>query len=88
MKKSIAAGIFIAVFCLGVIACDQFKAQPAKWEYQVLSFDSTNSTSSPQDQLNKLGKAGWELVSVQSWEVNGNTQAFFGKACLKRPLAQ
>ena len=80
--------MFIIVFCIGVVACDQFKAQSTKWEYHVLSFDNNSTNSSPEDQLNKLGKDGWELVSVQTWEVNGNTQEFFGKACLKRPLAQ
>lgn len=88
MKNSIAVGMFLAAFCLGVVACDPFKDKPTKWEYQVLSFDNTNPKNSPPDELNKLGRDGWELVSVQSWEVNGNTQAFFGKACLKRPLAQ
>jgi hypothetical protein len=36
MNKSIAVAALIAVFCLGVVACDQFKAQPTKWEYQRL----------------------------------------------------
>jgi hypothetical protein len=78
MNKSIAVAALIAVFCLGVVACDQFKAQPTKWEYQILYFD----TNHPQDQLNKLGKDGWELVAINTTESQG-TNGYF-----KRPIAQ
>ena len=90
MKKSIMVGMFIAVFCLGVVACDQFKAQPTKWEYKILwGMRSTDAQLVPlaQGQLDKLGKDGWELVSVQADDVNGTTSTDVS-LYLKRPLAQ
>jgi hypothetical protein len=88
MNKLIVVGMLVAIFCLGVIACDRIKAQPTKWEYQVLNFDEPGGDDHAQDRLNQLGKEGWELVSVQAYEANGVTQNFFAKVCLKRPLAQ
>jgi hypothetical protein len=78
MNELSVVGMFVAVFCLGLVACDQFKAQPTKWEYQILYFQ----TNHPDDQINKLGKDGWELVTITSSEVRG-TYAYF-----KRPIAQ
>jgi len=76
--------MFIAVFGLGIVACDQFKPKPQKWEYQVLGFADATST----DQLNKAGKDGWELISIQPQEVNGTTVYSSNLFYLKRPLAQ
>jgi hypothetical protein len=91
MKKSILIGMPIALLCLGLIGgltaeepSPQLKAKPQKWEYQVLS---NPNPKDEHDQLNKLGKDGWELVSVLTWEANGNTipgYIFY----FKRPLAQ
>jgi hypothetical protein len=39
-----------------------------------------------EGQLNKLGKDGWELVSVSNAEANGNNGG--GNYYFKRPLAQ
>ncbi len=80
MKKSTLAAIFVAGSLLGFVGCNQFKAQSTKWEYQIVTFDSGS-----QDELNKLGKDGWELVSVQVMEQNGS-QVGFGQGYLKRPL--
>jgi len=84
MKKSITVGLFIAAFCLSIVACDQFKTTPQKWEYQTLIV----TDPSDANQLNKVGKDGWELVSIlppgnYGFKTFGDT--FY---CLKRPLAQ
>jgi len=91
MKKSILVGMTIAVLCLGLIGVltadvpsPQLKAKSQKWEYQVLPFSNEQET---QNQLNKAGKDGWELISVQPSEANGSTVGY-GFFFLKRPLAQ
>ena len=63
------------------------------WEYSVLAFKTKISTSrlkqsqnpilqNVQDELNKLGNKGWELVSVQN--VRLETGSLFTVAYLKR----
>ncbi len=82
MNKLSVVGMFVAVFCLGVVACNQSNAQPTKWEYHVV-----NGRYVTQDQLNVLGKDGWELVSVQATEEQGTTVS--AQICyFKRPLAR
>ena len=91
MKKFILVGMVIAIMCLGLIGIlkagepsSQLKAKPQKWEYQVLS---NPNPKDEHDELNKLGKDGWELVSVLAWEANGSTipgYIFY----FKRPMAQ
>lgn len=82
MKRSIIAGMVIAAFCLGMIACGHFKSQPAKWEYkwQYLNVPSEEA------KLQQLGTDGWELVSIA--EIGPPAQhgidAFY---VFKRPVA-
>jgi len=84
------AGMFIAILCLGFIGCDQLKSTPQKWEYEILKGQRDTSgqlIGDDQGKLDKLGKDGWELVSVQADDIQGSTSTQLS-LYFKRPLSQ
>lgn len=50
-----------------------------RWDYRILVYGSTKRSKDVQEELRRLGGAGWELVSVISWETR---RAFY----LKKPI--
>lgn len=36
-----------------------------KWEYKTVSYESTNVGGPPEEELNKMGAQGWEVVSSE-----------------------
>jgi hypothetical protein len=58
MKKSIMAGIFVALVCLGIMGCRQLKAPSTKWEYKWQYLNVPRE----EGKLNQLGADGWELL--------------------------
>ena len=78
MKKNILT-IALSVFatlalCLGWLGFNQIaKAQISnaqRWEYKTV--DKGWVTVS-EDKLNKVGEEGWELVAIETQQVNGQT---------------
>ena len=57
--------------------------QRQDWKYKVLEikpkFLASGREKHIEDELNKLGSKGWELVSVQQHTVGSQTVAFFRK---------
>jgi hypothetical protein len=98
MKKSIVVGISMAIVCVGLFGVlmaegtsPQPGPQPQKWEYKSVDFGFSpdfedKRTLFDKDSLSKLGRDGWELVAVQSYESKGTTVEL--SYYFKRPLAQ
>ena len=53
-----------------------FVYEKPRWEYKVLTKTTTDSANRTEDELNSLGKEGWELVGVVS---NGSGVQFYLK---------
>jgi len=71
MKRSITVivGILVGIVIAVGLAAAPSRAQRASqqsraWEYRVV----TTTDATPQEQLDRLGAAGWELVSVVTRE--------------------
>lgn len=73
MKKLIFL-LVVASMALGITSCSKKQEESQKWEYKTLiswaelpsQFDYFSNTSIPvpEEEMNKLGEDGWELVSV------------------------
>jgi hypothetical protein len=51
---------------------EHFDAQPAQWEYHVLTLDARESALPDADTLNALGKEGWIMVGLLDERTSGN----------------
>lgn len=62
-----------------------------KWEYKTIKVEGTlktlfiGKTLDLEDDFNKLGKEGWELITVIGLAAGGSTQTGL-QAIFKRPL--
>jgi hypothetical protein len=50
---------------------EQVTAEPAQWEYHVLTVDVREAPLPDAEQLNALGKEGWILVSILDESASG-----------------
>ncbi|MCM1484243.1 MAG: DUF4177 domain-containing protein [Muribaculaceae bacterium] len=71
MKKIILL-LAAAIIAVGLNSCSN-NAEPQKWEYKILQIWGMDRGSFfskgiqvPEDELNRLGDEGWELVDVYS----------------------
>ncbi len=56
---------------------EQITAEPATWEYHVLSVDLREQPVPDIEMLNKLGKEGWLLVSILSADERRQATYYF-----------
>lgn len=50
---------------------ETIEAEPARWEYHVLTVDPREVALPDKDQLNALGKEGWILVGILNEKASG-----------------
>ncbi len=50
---------------------EHFPAKPARWEYQVLSLETAETSFLDTEQLNELGKESWMLVGLLDERATG-----------------
>jgi hypothetical protein len=64
-------GIIALASVITVIICSfGVASQSERWEYQVVSAYSETLLGNTEKELNNLGREGWELISVVSWNPN------------------
>ena len=61
-------GIIALAAVITVIVCSfGVTSQSECWEYQVVSAFSDTLLGNTEKELNSLGREGWEIISVVSW---------------------